>query len=118
MPQLKSSETEEQKAVIEYCDLLHIPIVHIPNEGKRSLSYAALLKSLGLRKGFPDLFVTRARAGYHGLFIEMKYGKGKTSKDQEDWLKILSQEGYACVVCYNAKDAIKIIENYNGRKTK
>ncbi len=115
-PVLASSETEEQKAVVEYCDLLHIPIVHIPNEGKRSVGYAAMLKSMGLRKGFPDLFVTRARGGYHGLFIEMKYGKGKTSEDQKKWLKLLTAEGYACAVCYTAAAAIRIIEIYNRRE--
>ena len=107
-----SSETEEQEAVVEYCDLLHIPIVHIPNEGKRSLSYAAKMKRMGLRKGFPDLFVTRARGGYHGLFIEMKYGKNKTTKEQKDWLSLLSAEGYACAVCYDASEAIKVIDMY------
>lgn len=114
-PVLTSSEMEEQKAVVEYCDLLHIPIVHIPNEGKRSVSYAAILKSMGLRSGFPDLFVPRARGGYHGLFIEMKYGKNKTTKEQKEWLERLAAEGYACAVCYGAAEAIKIIESYNRR---
>lgn len=109
----RSSETEEQKVVIEYCDLMRIPIVHIPNESPRSASYAAMLKRMGLRKGFPDLFVTRARNGYHGLFIEMKYGKGKPSKEQTEWLELLSSEGYACKICYTADEAIKVIEDYN-----
>ena len=112
-----SSEDAEQEAVVEYCDLLHIPIVHIPNEGKRSLSYAARMKKMGLRRGFPDLLVPLARGGYHGLFIEMKYGKNKTTKEQKEWLERLSAEGYACAVCYNAAEAIKTIENYNRRKT-
>ncbi len=115
-PVYASSEDAEQEAVVEYCDLLHIPIVHIPNEGKRSLSYAARMKRMGLRSGFPDLFVTLARGGYHGLFIEMKYGKNKTTKEQKEWLELLSTEGYACAVCYNAAEAIKVIENYNRRK--
>lgn len=115
-PVYASSEDAEQEAVVEYCDLLHIPIVHIPNEGKRSLSYAARMKRMGLRSGFPDLFVTRARGGYHGLFIEMKYGKNKTTKEQKEWLEHLSAEGYACAVCYNAAEAIKTIESYNRRK--
>lgn len=115
-PVYASSEDAEQEAVVEYCDLLHIPIVHIPNEGKRSLSYAARMKRMGLRSGFPDLFVTLARGGYHGLFIEMKYGKNKTTKEQKEWLERLSAEGYACAVCYNAAEAIKTIENYNRRK--
>ena len=39
-PVYASSEDAEQEAVVEYCNLLHITIVHIPNEGKRSLSYS------------------------------------------------------------------------------
>ena len=116
-PVYASSEDAEQEAVVEYCDLLHIPIVHIPNEGKRSLSYAARMKRMGLRSGFPDLFVTLARGKYHGLFIEMKYGKNKTTKEQKEWLELLSAEGYACAVCYGADETIKVIENYNRRKS-
>lgn len=116
-PVYASSEDAEQEAVVEYCDLLHIPIVHIPNEGKRSLSYAARMKRMGLRSGFPDLLVPLARGGYHGLFIEMKYGKNKTTKEQKEWLERLSAEGYACAVCYNASEAIKTIESYNRRKS-
>ena len=115
-PVYASSEDAEQEAVVEYCDLLHIPIVHIPNEGKRSLSYAARMKRMGLRSGFPDLLVPLARGGYHGLFIEMKYGKNKTTKEQKEWLERLSADGYACAVCYNAAEAIKTIESYNRRK--
>ena len=115
-PVYASSEDAEQEAVVEYCDLLHIPIVHIPNEGNRSLSYAARMKRMGLRSGFPDLLVPLARGGYHGLFIEMKYGKNKTTKEQKEWLERLSAEGYACAVCYNAAEAIKTIESYNRRK--
>lgn len=116
-PVYASSEDAEQEAVVEYCDLLHIQIVHIPNEGKRSLSYAARMKRMGLRSGFPDLLVPLARGGYHGLFIEMKYGKNKTTKEQKEWLERLSAEGYACAVCYNAAEAIKTIESYNRRKS-
>lgn len=113
---LRSSETAEQEVVVQYCDLLDIPIVHIPNEGKRSASYGARMKRMGLRKGFPDLCVTRARGGYHGLFIEMKYGKGKTTKDQRDWLKRLAAEGYACVVCNGADEAIEAIKKYESMR--
>jgi hypothetical protein len=47
----------------------------------------------------------------------MKYDKGKTSKDQKEWLELLTAEGYACAVCYDAAEAIKIIESYNRRKS-
>lgn len=111
----RSSEAQEQETVIEYCDFVGVPIVHIPNEGKRSLGYASALKRQGMRRGFPDLFVPRACGKWHGLFIEMKYGCGKTSDDQKKWLKLLSVEGYACAVCYGADEAIKLIEAYTRR---
>ena len=110
---MKKGETSEQIAVVDYCGLAGIPVIHIPNEGNRSVWYASLLKRMGLKSGFPDLFITRARGGYHGLFIEMKFGRGKTTDKQEEWLRLLTKEGYACTVCYSADDAIKIIKFYN-----
>lgn len=106
------SESSEQVAVVEWCDLMHIPVVHIPNEGKRSVAYAVMLKKMGLRKGFPDLFITRACGKYHGLFIELKYDDNKPTEDQKRWLDILTAEGYACAVCYSAEAAVEIIKSY------
>lgn len=106
------SETEEQIAVIEYCDLRGILCVHIPNEGKRSEISGAILKREGLRKGFPDLFFPIPSRGYHGLFIEMKSRSGKVSAEQDEWLKILSENGYAVRVCYSADAAIETITKY------
>lgn len=113
----RSSEAAEQIAVVQWCDLMHIPVIHIPNEGKRSPACANMLKSMGLRKGFPDLLVLRSRGRYHGLAIEMKYDKGTLSPDQREWLTILKSEGYACVACWGADDAIRIIERYNKGRT-
>lgn len=101
--------------MVDWCDLAHIPIVHIPNEGKRGLAYANTLKRMGLRPGFPDLFVPLARGGYHGLFVEMKSDKGKPSEKQKEWLRALNKEGYACTVCRSADDAIKMIYTYVNR---
>ena len=49
---------------------------------------------------------------YHGLFIEMKSSKGKTSKEQEHWLSELNKEGYKAVVCHSWIDAAKEIIKY------
>lgn len=106
------SEGTEQEAVVEFCDWLKIPVVHIPNEGPRSASYGARLKRMGMRKGFPDLFIPLARLGYHGLFIEMKYGKGKTTMEQDEWLARLSSAGYAVKVCKGAEAAKQAILRY------
>lgn len=52
-------------------DLLY----HIPNGGSRNRLEAANLKRQGVKSGVPDLCLPVARGKYHGLYIEMKYGK-------------------------------------------
>ena len=107
-----SSEELEQVMVVEWCDLKKIPVVHVPNEGKRSAAYAARLKRIGMRPGFPDLFIPLARGRYHGLFIEMKHGSGRASGAQESWLRLLSREGYAVSISYGFDAAKRVIEKY------
>lgn len=111
---MQRTELSEQMAVVEWCDLIHIPIVHIPNEGKRSAVYGANLRRAGLRSGFPDLFLPVARNGHHGLLIEMKNGKGRTTAAQLEWLERLNNLGYRAVVCYGADAAIEEIKSYIG----
>lgn len=107
-----SNETEEQIAVVQYCDLRGILCVHVPNEGKRSKAYGAKLQQMGMRKGFPDLLILEARGGFHGLAIEMKYGKGTASEAQKLWLELLRMKGYACAVCYGFEAARAAIDAY------
>ena len=107
-----ATETEEQIAVIEYCDLKGIPIYHIANEGKRTRYTGDLLKRMGMRKGFPDLCVPVAKGKYHGFYIEMKSHKGKPTNEQISWLKRLKSQGYATAICYGSQEAITIIEKY------
>lgn len=110
---MKRTESGEQEFVIEYCAYRGIEIVHIPNEGKRSARYGAELKRLGMRKGFPDLFLPKARKGFYGLFIELKRDvKSKPTIEQMNWIAKLNAEGYFATVCYGAEAAIREIENY------
>lgn len=114
---MRRTESGEQEAVIEYCGYCGIEIVHIPNEGKRSARYGAELKRLGMRKGFPDLFLPKARKGFHGLFIELKRDVScKPTKEQMDWIVKLNADGYLATVCYGADSAIREIENYFKKK--
>ena len=53
-----------------------------------------------------------ARQGYHGLFIELKFGKGRTSAAQREWLDALAFEGYRVEVCYGFYEAKGVIEEY------
>lgn len=108
----KQGEAAEQIAVVKWCDYVGVPVFHIPNEGKRSKVVGSILKQMGLRSGVPDLFVPIPKGDYHGLFIEMKYGKNKLTEEQKKWVGLLRDSGYACVVCYSAEKAIAAILNY------
>lgn len=106
------SEADEQIAVIEYCELLGIPVYHIPNEGKRSVWAGANLKRQGLRKGVPDLCVPVARGKYHSLYIEMKADGGKIAPSQAEWIGTLRSQGMFAAVCYGAGSAIELVRRY------
>jgi len=68
-----------------------IPVLFaIPNGGARDARTAGSLKMEGVRKGVRDVFFACARAGAHGLFIEMKKRKGGyLSKEQKEMMDIL-----------------------------
>lgn len=107
------TEDGEQAAVIEYCELNHIVVVHIPNEGKRSKAYGARMQRLGMKKGFPDLFFPTPCNGYHGLLIEMKRDKkARITAEQKGWLSYLSIQGYRAIACHGANEAIAEIKKY------
>lgn len=117
-----SSETQEQQAVIEWAAYARgkYPglrnLYHVPNEGKRSKSAGGLEKSLGLSRGVPDLVLDWPAGVYHGLRIEMKYGKNRPTQEQEDWLRRLDAAGYCTAVCWSAREAIAVITAYMNLK--
>lgn len=106
------SEAQEQKAVVDYCDLKGIPVFHIPNGGYRNPREAAHLKAQGVRAGVPDLFMPVAKNGHHGLFIEMKTAKGRPTDKQLEWVRLLRRQGYAAYVCRGAGNAIACVDQY------
>ena len=118
-------ESDEQEALMQWAAvqtgrrpelrLLH----HIPNGGKRNAAEAAHFKRLGVKPGVPDLCLPVPRQGYHGLYIEMKCGRGKLSDCQREWIAALTKQGYCCAVCWSweqAKEAIQayLEEKHNG----
>lgn len=106
------SEASEQKALIEWCEYSKVPIFHIPNGGTRNPKEAVELKRQGVKPGVPDLFIPLPRGSKHGMFIEMKYGKNKTTDNQNKWLCYLVQQGYECHVCYSCESAVACVKKY------
>lgn len=111
-------EANEQAALFEWTkwmrgqypelDLLY----HIPNGGSRNEREAANLKRQGVKAGVPDLCLPVARGKFHGLYIEMKYGRNKPSEHQERWITALRAQGYVAEVCYDWRQASELITEY------
>lgn len=83
------------------------------NGGKRHMSVAKRLKAEGVKPGVPDLFLPVARHGYHGLFIEMKRKtNSRSSKEQQQWSRWLTYQGYAVATVKGCEWAIAALEEY------
>ena len=113
------TEAQEQKAVVEWWAIFSRGkriderlLMHTANERKTTPRQGAQLKALGVRAGWPDLFLAVPRGGYHGLFVEMKAKHGKLSDAQKELHPILREQGYLVVVCYGALEAMDIIKRY------
>jgi hypothetical protein len=106
-------ERDEQIALFQWAGYKGIDLLfHIPNGGSRNTIEAVNLKRQGVKAGVPDIFLPIARKGFHGLFIELKAGKGKITEKQGEWLKRLTEQGYFAVVCVGWDAAREVIEGY------
>lgn len=115
---MKQYEADQQRKLFQWTTFIQAKypeidlMFHIPNGGSRNKLEAANLKKQGVKAGVPDLFLPFSRGGYHGLFIELKYGKNKPTKKQTEWLKSLNEQGYAVAVCYGCNEASEKILKY------
>lgn len=123
-----ASEGSQQKALMVWAalNIKKYPqlkwLVHIPNGGSRDIREAVELKAQGVKAGVPDLALFYAAkmahiqewsdGHYHGLFLEMKVGKNKTSKEQKDWIANLIHNRYYCAVCYSWEEARDTLISY------
>lgn len=83
----------------------------IPNGGLRDVRTATNLKAEGVKAGVPDIFLPWV-IQYAGLFIEMKVGKNKPTKEQTNFIDYAMSAGYYCDVCYSWEEARDKIVNY------
>lgn len=111
------SEHEHQCAVVKWArlpsvqaqfpgiDLLEASL----NGVKLSKAQAGKAKASGLLTGALDLNLPVARGGFHGMRVEMKFGRNGMTEEQKWHSRRLTEEGWLCVTCYNwlaARDAI------------
>ena len=111
-------EAAEQTALFRWASLMsgQFPeiemLYHIPNGGSRNKIEAAHLKQQGVKAGIPDLCLPVARGEYHGLYIELKYGKNKPTENQKRWIKLLRSQNYKAEVAYGWEEASGLILEY------
>ena len=113
-------EDDHQTALIEWSELPETRkkypalkwLFAVPNGGMRSKATAAKMKQTGVKRGISDLILLYPAFGYHALTIELKYGKNKLSKEQQDFIWHHEPLGYRCIVCWSWLDAKRQIINY------
>ena len=114
----QGTESAEQMALFRWATLQSgkhpelNAMYHIPNGGMRHKATAARLKAEGLKAGVPDICLPVPMGKYAGLYVELKVGKNKPTKLQQEWLDTLASYGHKAVVCYGWEDAMKVILDY------
>ena len=117
------TEAAEQKWVIQWAQQPSVRtqhpelalLYHIPNERTDKVQ-AAIQKTMGVKKGVPDLHLPVPIGAYHGLYIEMKAMDGKPDDDQLWWAERLKTCGYAHAFCYGWKEATEVLLWYLNQK--
>jgi hypothetical protein len=115
---MQHKESGEQQALFQWIEynksrLPELALAyHVPNGGKRNLREAARLKKEGVHAGVPDICLSVARNGYHGMYIELKADKGKPTENQIEWMDRLRKQGYFVALCHGWESAVESIERY------
>jgi len=100
----------------------------IPNGAHMGKAQAAKMLAEGMTKGILDINLDIPRENgyfkmntdgapwiedyFHGLRIEMKFGKNTLTKEQKEKKALLEEAGFQVAVCYSAKEAIKTVFEY------
>ena len=114
------SEHQEQVALFQAL-ALHPEcewVFAIPNGGYRSKATAVNLRAEGVKRGVWDIFVPYPRGKYHGMYIELKYGKNKLTPEQETFRPHCEAQGYKTYVAYSWFEAYTAIMDYLGLEPK
>jgi len=110
------SEHAEQVALFDVlamhpeCKWIHA----VPNGFYSTPAQKAKMGYEGLRKGVWDIFVPYPRGKYHGMYVEMKYGKNKLTAEQVEFGAFVEAQGYKTFVAYGWFEAYTAIMDYLG----
>lgn len=111
-----SSERELQQAILDWYAVQvrlrncpeHDVLMAIPNGQYRP----GQRPEPGIRPGVPDLFLPVARRGYYGLWLELKWGRNKTTPEQDEWIARLQKLNHCCAVVRSLEEAQEVLSWY------
>jgi VRR-NUC domain len=110
------SEAEIQMQLVAWARKHGLPLISIPNAGKRSLWAGQRERAMGLTAGVSDLFLAMPQGNYHGAWIELKAKGKKPSPIQLEWLQKMFKWGYYANWYDNLEEAKAAIAAYAGIK--
>lgn len=118
MAHIHPEEIEQIKIVQWVINCTDLPVIHIPNQGKRGFFNINLLRMMGFYSGACDLLFPRPTKKFGSLFIEVKSEGGKLSKKQIEFIKRMNEEGNFAIAVWGAEAAIEVIKtHFMGTKT-
>lgn len=85
---------------------------HFANERQCSWQEGKTLKRMGVKRGVSDFFLALPCGEFHGLWIELKVGKGKLLPDQINFINRKIQRGYMAVAVWGFEAAKEVIKTY------
>ena len=105
-----------QKQVVTYIRMKDLLVFSSQNGTYKTIQAAVKANVMGQCAGEPDLFIAKANNKYHGLYLELKHGKNKTTKTQDIIILKLQELGYYVGIAYTFEDSKLIIDNYLANK--
>lgn len=108
------AEDKLQRSVLKWLNLQYPEafVVHVPNEGRRTMFERYKFKQLGGVSGMPDLMIFNPKGKYNGLAIELKAGTNKPTKNQLECLKKLQEFDWVAFWSADFEDIKRRVDNY------
>lgn len=106
----------ERRTHIAVADALRIGAVpgwlwsHFPAGEHRDEKTGALLKRMGMKKGWSDFLLIDHNGDHH--WLELKAGKARLTPEQEAFLAALEARGVACAVARSFDEAVTVLTNW------
>ena len=85
---------------------------HFANERTCSVQQGRILKRMGVKRGVSDFFLAIPKNKSAGLWIELKIGKNKPTKEQIEFLERKMNRGYHAAVVWGFEAAKDVIVSY------